>query len=85
MMAPKQEDLLRETYEQWRLHPITKILIENLQKDKQFFVDKISLAATDPEVTDAQVRSFSIGIKNMESDLKMVVNYEIFCSKLNKK
>ena len=78
MIDQKQEAVRKELYDQWREHPITGILLNNLEKDKQFFVDKISQSATDSDVTNDKIRYYGFGIKNMDSVLAMITNYEKF-------
>lgn len=84
MNDPKQ-DVLFDAYEQWRLHPITKELIKNLEKHKQTFVECIAKNATIPEVSDASVRHLAVSIKDFDVVLKIITNYETFVTLTNRK
>lgn len=78
MINEKQEQLRQELYQQWISHPITAMLIANLRKDKDFFVDKISSVATDPTESDLRVRYYGFGIKNITNIISMITDYAKF-------
>lgn len=78
MIDKKQEEIRNELYQQWLAHPITSMLLSNLKKDKEFFVDKIATAATDPEVSDLRVRYYGFGIKNITNIISMITDYVKF-------
>jgi hypothetical protein len=78
MVEQKQEAVRLELYEQWRKHPITQMLLENLEKDRQFFVEAISIKAIDDEVSSKKIRYYGFGIKNISNMIKMITNYELF-------
>ena len=77
-MDKKQEDILFDAYEQWRIHPITKQLVENIKKHRQSFVESISTSATNTAVSDSSIRLLTIGIRDMDTVLSIILNYETF-------
>lgn len=83
-MINKQEELTKELYSAWICHPITRMLLDNLAKDKDFFVSSISMNATSDDVSDVKIRYAAFGVKNIDGIISMIINYEKFTKYVKK-
>ena len=84
-MDTKQDDILGDAYEQWKMHPITKEMFKNLLKHKQTFIDAIALGSTNPQVPDSAIRQLAVGIKNVDSIITMLGDYRLFRALVERK
>jgi len=79
-----QESLVREAYDQWLAHPVTRMLLANLDKHKSRQVRQISAQATVADVTDAQVRQSACSLKTTDAIIQIITDYNIFKNYLQK-
>lgn len=71
-------EVLANAHSQWLLHPITVQLIKNIQSHKDSFVKKISVNASNDEVSSESIRRLSISVKDFDAALAIIKDFNVF-------
>jgi hypothetical protein len=77
-----KQDILKDAWDSWRIHPITHELVKILEAHKESFVVKLaSIAGTADE---QMLRSMASGIRDTDTVIKLISNYDIFRAQVTK-
>lgn len=83
-IVKSQEEILRDSFEQWIAHPVTKLVIQAILKHKKSFIDRMTSGACDSEITDQQIRFHTVNMKNTEAVLKIITDFPTLTAQINK-
>lgn len=83
-MPISNQEVIRDAYEVWIRHPITVLLLSNLEKHKKGFVNKITSESMSILTPDQSIRHYAINIKNTEAIISLIKNYSVFNDLVNK-
>lgn len=80
----QQEEIVRETYEQWRHHPGTVMFLRNLEKMKLNHLETSMNNAFNFGLSDQQFRLNAYAAKTISTVVQLMTNFEAFQNQLNK-
>lgn len=72
------EEVVADAYEQWKQHPVTKLMFANLQKHRLRFAELIARQATDVNVTAEQIRWNACCLRTTSAIIDNISSYELF-------
>ena len=77
----KQEDLIKEAYEQWLNHPTTGLLIQNLKKHREAHMGTVMASIGNLE----QLNKAASNIKTLTTILQVITDWDTFFKLVNNK
>ncbi len=76
-------DLVLEAYQSWRNHPVTSILVKNLQKKRDEFCKLLSHHSVVPGTDDSTYRRYGCELRMIDAILNMISEYKIFVANID--
>lgn len=84
MNIPSPEELIADAHQQWLQHPITQMLLRNIDKHKNTLIKSGVDHASDYGTHDVHFRNMFSNVKSVDAIRAMILNFETF-NNLNKK
>lgn len=71
-------EIFKVQHEEWLKHPMTRILLKNLEKQKIHSLSKVTAQALDFNINDAHFRCVAYGAATIDLTVRIISSTEAF-------